>query len=76
MKDDARNSPYGVNLLLGLQSKLIYQGTKGEGVAERRAKRKRAKAARELLEGGSDEDVEPDEKPYWLGAVLGAATPT
>ena len=30
--------------------------------------------ARELLEGGSDEDVEPDEKPYWLGAVLGTAT--
>ena len=28
MKDDARNSPYGVHLLLGLQSKLIYQGTK------------------------------------------------
>ena len=51
MKDDARNSPYGVKLLLGLQSKLIYQGTKSEGAAERRAKRKRAKAARKVNRG-------------------------
>ena len=30
--------------------------------------------AKELLEGSSEEDVEPDERPYWLGAVLGTAT--
>ena len=51
MKDGARNSPYGVHLLLGLQSKLIYQGAKTEGVADRRAKRLRAKAARRLNRG-------------------------
>ena len=51
MKDDARNSPYGVHLLLGLQSKLIYQSTKTEGVADRRAKHLRAKAARKRNRG-------------------------
>jgi len=30
--------------------------------------------SKELLEGASEEDVEPDERPYWLGAVLGTAT--
>ena len=30
--------------------------------------------AQELLEGASDEDVEPEDRPYWLGAVLGTAT--
>jgi hypothetical protein len=30
--------------------------------------------ARELLEGVSEEDLEPDERPYWLAAVIGTAT--
>ena len=30
--------------------------------------------ARGMLEGASEEDVEPEDRPYWLGAVLGTAT--
>ena len=30
--------------------------------------------AEELINGALEDDVEPDERPYWLGAVLGTAT--
>ena len=52
MKETAQNSPYGIRLLLALQSKLIYQGTVDPKVVERRrAAGRRAKAARKVNRG-------------------------
>lgn len=47
----AQQGPYGFRILLALQAKPIYQGTKSQFKAKKRAVRLRGKAARKVNRG-------------------------
>ena len=47
----AQQGPYGFRILLALQAKPIYQGTKSQNKAKKRAVRLRGKAARKVNRG-------------------------
>ena len=48
----AQQGPYGFRILLALQAKPIYQGTKSQFKAKKRAVRLRSKAARKVNRRG------------------------
>lgn len=48
----AQQGPYGFRILLALQAKPIYQGTKSQFKAKKRAVRLRGKAARKVNRRG------------------------
>lgn len=49
--ETAQQTPYGVRILMALQGKPIYPGTKSQNKGPRKAKRLRAKAARKVNRG-------------------------
>lgn len=48
----AQQGPYGFRILLALQSKPIYQGTKSQNKVTKKAKRLRGKTARKINRHG------------------------